>query len=1697
MQKSFKYYLALSTLFSLLNITDLYAQVLGNEWIVSGQIYYKIPVGKSGIYAISGTELASAGLPAGTINPQKLQLWHRGVEQAILVKGEADGILDASDSLFFYGEVNDGTLDSLLYLTPALQPHKYYNLYSDTAAYFITWAANNGKRMKLVNNISSQAPDPYHLDEALTLFTDTYEMGKEYVEGHLSEFDEGEGWFSGYFNGNSSYTVNVKNLYAAGPWAKLEIQVVGRNQATATHNVTISIGNSASPDTVFILPAFSFHQIYTFRGFINPAFIPASGNLNINVSANNTTDDLISLAYIKLTYPQTTDMYNLTGKYFNLSTNTQDTSYLEISNPSLSAMVFDITSKDSVRMINPVFQSGLLKVVVPGTLSGRKLYISSAFLSASAILSANLSNYSTSSEFIIVTHTKLLNGADAYASYRASTQGGAWSTLVADVNKLYNLFTYGERTPLAIRRFARYLLNNGSPEYLFLIGKGMGVNFNQFGAYYRKNPNLFRITPDNTYGLTIDDLVPTAGYPASDILYTAGMDNVAGHEYQPAIKTGRLAVRDTPTILKYLEKVKEQESLDSNNLWRKNLIHISGGDDASQIQEFKNYVNGYKSIAEGPLFGGKVIRTFSKESTSSVDDSFKQSVAEEVNKGISYLTFFGHSSPSFTDVDLGFVSTDFLGYHNKGQYPFLFSNGCYSCNIFNYYSYMEDWIITPDRGAIVGLGHTDLGFTYLLNSYDDLFYRTAFTNPAFITKSLGAIQKEVLKTFAFGGNSLDDLSKAAALQMMIHGDPSIKIYGPSRNDYSITPPPNTNNQQLFVKSYDNEPVTAVSDSFAIGIIVSNYGQASSKDSFAVTVTRSVNNKNTIVYGPVMYPVIYYKDTIYFKIKSKDLSTYGENSFIVKVDALDSIPEMREDNNTVTFDYFIPISGVSALFPKEYSIVNSSFLTGGNQIKLIAQSTDLLLGPSDYYFEIDTSYLFNSSLKQSTTLHSGSLATWNTSLNILKDSTVYYWRARFAQIASGQDTLWGKSSFIYIAGSPEGWSQSEFAQFTKDNLSTLLLNVQGKKWDFQKSSVPIHVRSVGSAYPPNPNLANWTPTYETEVSLNNIELVSKNRFGECGQGLLAIAISKNSGIPYIPIPSPAVPIGYTCGAVTVIQDFPSMNIYSPGNGLDQSALVDYIDAVPVGDYIMLCNKGEIYGSDWNILLKDKLKTALGSRLADSIVTGRPYVILAIKGNYAIGTGPLPLVEKFNNDSSSVIMDTTVYSQANHGTITSTLIGPSTKWDKLFRSVILSDSSDKYDLKIIKIRADGTQVTDTIGPFGASYDLSTKVDSTFPYIRLVATVYDSINLTPPQLVRWQVVYRGAPEGTMNPEATNNIAQYQPLPKTEGQLTKLTFVFSNIFNMDFPDSIRVKFTITNESGHFITSYITLPPLKKDSSISFNYTINSLGFSGKNVFQAFVNPRLQPEQNYDNNIIEFPFVIEKDKTSPLIDVVFDGQHIMNGDVVSPSPLITIVMNDENKFLVKNDTLGMLVFLQRPGDQFPQRINLSDLNVTYGQESGNSNTFKIDYHPKNLPDGIYTLIVQGSDVSGNKSGAQNYRITFEVINEVAISYFYPYPNPFSTSTRFVFTLTGNEIPEDMKIQIMTVTGKVVREIMKSEIGPLRIGNNKTDYAWDGTDEYGDKLANGVYLYRVIIKGADDFKHKQTAGDKNFKKDWGKMYILR
>ena len=138
------------------------------------------------------------------------------------------------------------------------------------------------------------------------------------------------------------------------------------------------------------------------------------------------------------------------------------------------------------------------------------------------------------------------------------------------------------------------------------------------------------------------------------------------------------------------------------------------------------------------------------------------------------------------------------------------------------------------------------------------------------------------------------------------------------------------------------------------------------------------------------------------------------------------------------------------------------------------------------------------------------------------------------------------------------------------------------------------------------------------------------------------------------------------------------------------------------------------------------------------------------------------------------------------------------------------------------------------------------------------------------------------------------------------------------------------------------------------------------------------------------------------------------------------------------------------------------------------------------------------ADASGNRSGNKDFEITFEIINRSTITHVMNYPNPFTTRTQFVFTLTGYKIPDLFRVQILTISGRVIREIDKHELGHLHIGRNITEYAWDGTDEFGDRLANRVYFYRVLTKiEGETVEHRDSGADGYFKKEFGKMYLMR
>jgi flagellar hook assembly protein FlgD len=79
----------------------------------------------------------------------------------------------------------------------------------------------------------------------------------------------------------------------------------------------------------------------------------------------------------------------------------------------------------------------------------------------------------------------------------------------------------------------------------------------------------------------------------------------------------------------------------------------------------------------------------------------------------------------------------------------------------------------------------------------------------------------------------------------------------------------------------------------------------------------------------------------------------------------------------------------------------------------------------------------------------------------------------------------------------------------------------------------------------------------------------------------------------------------------------------------------------------------------------------------------------------------------------------------------------------------------------------------------------------------------------------------------------------------------------------------------------------------------------------------------------------------------------------------------------------------------------------------------------------------------------------------------------------------------------MTITGKVVKDIRRDELGPIRIGRNITEYTWDGRDEFGDQLANGIYLYRVMTSiDGQQIERRETGTDSYFERGFGKMYLM-
>ena len=186
------------------------------------------------------------------------------------------------------------------------------------------------------------------------------------------------------------------------------------------------------------------------------------------------------------------------------------------------------------------------------------------------------------------------------------------------------------------------------------------------------------------------------------------------------------------------------------------------------------------------------------------------------------------------------------------------------------------------------------------------------------------------------------------------------------------------------------------------------------------------------------------------------------------------------------------------------------------------------------------------------------------------------------------------------------------------------------------------------------------------------------------------------------------------------------------------------------------------------------------------------------------------------------------------------------------------------------------------------------------------------------------------------------------------------------------------------------------------------------------------------------------------------DQQHFISGSSVDASPLIQGTLTDPRG--IDYITRPVELALGRFGD--PEPIAETEYKLT--QHPG-SNQVILTYNSPELEPGEYHLRLTASDLDGNEGKSE---ITFQVHSKLQLVEPLNYPNPFTRQTTITCELT--KPAKSVTVKIYTLTGRLIRQLKKeAPAGFIQL-------KWDGKDDDGDEVANGVYYGKIIVKSLDD-----------------------
>ena len=622
----------------------------GHEWIDIKKSHYKVPIINSGIYRIPFSFLQSNCPDIASASSAEICIYNNGRQIPIYLSWTS--FPTSTEYIEFYGKRLDAEIDKKIFADSNHILNPFTSLFKDTNYYFITIRSGANERIIEYANDTNSISNPYLtycIGNALNQYKVVYSDGKRWYYSATdysirASYDDGEGWGTNAYTSLNFTTPNF--ISTVGLNAKLKARLFGRNETG--HNLEFKI-NSTSIGTQNT----SGSSVINFeKGFTASSITSAATNLSIvPLIANNHG---YCLGFASLAYPRDFNFTGLNQFSFSLPVSANSVKFqLSGYNASSEIILYDLINSTRTKhdansihrfLVNAQSDKSLLAISHTGVI-----------FSIPSVTKINFNNLlNQRGNFVLIVHRAAQfdsSGVDIiqqYKDYKESAVAGSHQVVVVYTDELQEFFGYGQpKHPIAIRKYLQWTQTWGSiiPKHALLVGKGFTVNtlFSAVGANYNNN------------------YIPSFGYPASDYHY-ATMD---GSDIQ-FLGIGRLAVTNGQTVKNYLDKLKEYnleyyatsdiDQRPDKKEYMKWIVHLGGGTGAAQQADYRANLKSYEVTASDTSFGAKTFSVF-KNGPDISEDVTSVDLTNRINKGVSLITFFGHSSATIFDVGIGEPTT--------------------------------------------------------------------------------------------------------------------------------------------------------------------------------------------------------------------------------------------------------------------------------------------------------------------------------------------------------------------------------------------------------------------------------------------------------------------------------------------------------------------------------------------------------------------------------------------------------------------------------------------------------------------------------------------------------------------------------------------------------------------------------------------------------------------------------------------------------------------------------------------------------------------------------------------------------------------------------------------------------------------------------------------------------------------------------